>query len=178
MLHVMMQHQGTPRTMTSDQIRRALDKDRDAIADLLTEAFGRPDEARLVETLEATGDLAHVLVAEASDGLAGVAVFSHLRAPPNSLALGPIAVAPDHRHKGLGQDLIHDGIAWARAESHAGIFVLGRPRFYTRAGLTLETAARFDCAYPKEFMLGIELSPDALPDTGSIRFAPAFAALG
>lgn len=156
-------------------VRRARAEDLDAVQALLDTAFHRPDEGRLMRSLFDSRDHAQTLVA-GHETLAGVAVLSHLRAPHNCLALGPIAVAHEHRNQHVGQSLIAEAIDWARGAEATGIFVLGRPRFYTRFGFSVAAAAPFDSDYPAEFLLALALSP--LPEGGPLRYAPAFAALG
>ncbi len=163
-------------------IRHARDDDLDAIAALLEEVFGQPDEARLVRGLWGSDELAVALVNGADDEVAAVAVLSHLAAPEGSLALGPIAVAADRRDQGLGKALIGASVAWGRRAGHAAIFVLGEPLYYRRFDFSVEAARPFVSPYPPEFMMARELRPgalaEALADGGEIRYPPAFAALG
>ena len=56
--------------------------------------------------------------------------------------------------------------------------MLGRPRYYTRFGFTVERAARFEHPYPAEFMLAREIGEGRLPESGVLQYPPAFAALG
>jgi putative acetyltransferase len=148
------------------------------VAELLAAAFDRGDEARLVEALARDGDLAVALVAELDGTLAGAAMLSHLVAPEDCLGLGPIAVAESARHRGVGGALIGACVDWAVENDRNGIFVLGRPRYYTRFGFTVERAAGFEHPWPDEFMLAREIGEDRLPDGGALQYPPAFAALG
>ncbi|HXA41115.1 MAG TPA: hypothetical protein VNW53_19095, partial [Phenylobacterium sp.] len=59
-------------------IRYARPGDRAAIAEILTAAFGRADEARLVERLRADEDAIFELVAEEAGAIAGHIFFSRL----------------------------------------------------------------------------------------------------
>ena len=154
------------------------DADADGVRTLLTAAFGRDDEARLVELLAKGDDLATALIAEVDDDLAGIAALSHLRSPTGALGLGPIAVAEAARHSGVGAALIEASIEWARDNDTIGLFVLGRPRYYTRFGFSVERAAGFEHSWPSEFMLAREIGVDRLPATGELTYPPAFAALG
>lgn len=156
------------------RVREMTEDDSDDIAALLTAAFGREDEARLVTALQQTGDLAVGLVAELDGSLSGIAALSRLREPDDTLALGPIAVAEPARHQGIGGALIEASIAWATEVDAAGIFVLGRPRYYTRFGFSVDCAAGF----APDFMLAVEIGEGRLGETGSLIYPPAFAALG
>lgn len=159
-------------------IRPATGDDLDAVAALLEDAFGRPDEARLVRALWAGDDLAVTLISVAESGIAAVAVLSHLSAPRGALGLGPLAVARLMRDQGLGKALIGASVDWARREGHAAVFVLGQPAYYTRFGFSVEAARPFTSPYPADYMMVLELRPGALAGGGEIRYPPAFAALG
>lgn len=152
--------------------------DAGAVRALLTEAFGRDDEARLVETLARGDDLATGLVAELGDEIAGIAALCYLRSPEGALGLGPIAVAPSARHRGIGGALIEASVDWAVLNDTTGLFVLGRPRYYTRFGFTVERAAGFSHSWPAEFMLAREIGQDRLPQDGELVYPPVYAALG
>jgi putative acetyltransferase len=166
------------------RIRPAGDGDLDAACGVLQAAFCRPAEARLLRELWGSDDLAVVLVAVdagtrgADDAIDGVAVLSHLIAPKGSLALGPIAVAPDRRNRGIGKALIGESVGWARAAGHAAIFVLGDPPHYERFGFSVEAARPFASPYPADYMMLLELRPGGLPRSGKLLYPAAFAALG
>jgi putative acetyltransferase len=158
--------------------RAATGDDVEAIAALLDAAFGRPDEARLFRALWGSEELAEALVNEVGDQIAAVAVLSHLLAPADCLALGPLAVARDQRDRGLGKALIGESIAWGRRAGHGAIFVLGQPPYYERFGFSVAAARPFASPYPADYMMALELRPGALAGGGELRYPPAFAALG
>jgi putative acetyltransferase len=174
-------------------IRQAGEGDVEAIAALLEEAFGRPDEARLFRGLWGSEDMAIALVNETDAGekeggeadgeIAAVAVLSHLPAPPDCLGLGPLAVARERRDRGFGKALIGESVDWARRAGHAAIFVLGQPPYYERFGFSVEAARPFASPYPANHMMALEVRPGALAGAlangdSELRYPPAFAALG
>ncbi|BCL75209.1 N-acetyltransferase [Jeongeupia sp. HS-3] len=155
----------------------------DAIRELVTAAFGQPDEAGLVDALNDAGRVSLALIAEA-DGL----VVGHLLFSPVSVAgvagevvgLAPLAVAADWRRQGIGKALVEAGLAALKARGAAAVVVLGDPAYYGRFGF--ESAARFGlaCEYevPAEYFMALELWPDALAfAAGTVAYAPEFAAL-
>lgn len=158
------------------------DRHEAGVEKLLTDAFGRDDEARLVRALVDSGDLAAAFVIEGdqakSDDVIAIAALCHLRAPEGALGLGPIAVGEEYRNSGMGPALIAAAISWAEDHDANAIFVLGRPRYYSRFGFTVERAAGFDHPYPAEFMMALELERGRLAKSGELRYPPAFAALG
>lgn len=163
------------------RIRDARDEDLDAACAVLEAAFGQPDEARLFREIWGSDELAMALVAVDAGGegaIGGVAVLSHLLSPPDSLALGPLAVARDRRDRGIGKALIAESVERARRAGHAAIFVLGQPPYYERFGFSVEAARPFSSPYPADYMMLLELAPRTLPCGGEIRYPPAFAALG
>jgi len=125
-------------------IRYARASDRDAIARVVTAAFGRPDEADLVTRLRADEDVLFELVAEEDGAIVGHILFSRLWADRFELygALAPLAVRPDRHRQGLGQKLTRAGIEAAREFGCHGVLVLGDPAYYGRFGFAAATAAQ------------------------------------
>jgi putative acetyltransferase len=142
-------------------------------------AFGRRDEARLVDDLRAEGNAVFSLVAEEAGIIAGHAMFSRMTAPFPALALGPVAVLPEYRRTGIAGRLIREGIAHSEAAGWAGIFVLGDPAFYRRFGFRIGKASGFTSPYAGPYLMALSLGGSELPaDAGIIEYAPAFARLG
>jgi len=141
-------------------------------------AFGRRDEARLVNDLRAEGDAVFSLVAVQEGIVAGHAMFSRMTAPFPALALGPIAVLPEHRQAGIASQLIREGIAQSETAGWAGIFVLGDPAFYRRFGFSVGKASGFTSPYAGPHLMALSLGGNELSaDAGIIEHAPAFAKL-
>lgn len=158
-------------------LRAERPEDAAAIRALVTNAFGRPDEADLVDALRAGGDLTHSLVAEEKGEIVGHIALSRLKSPAKSLALAPVTVAPDRQGEGIGGALIRAAIARAIADGDALIFVLGDPAYYTRFGFTTETATRFDCAYAGPYFMAMELG-EAKTAPAPVIYTEAFGELG
>jgi putative acetyltransferase len=110
-----------------------------AVDDLVARAFGRREEADLLRALRRGAPGAFELVAEEAGRVTGHIAFSPVlpeRLAPGVVAfgLGPMAVAPDCQHAGLGSALVRAGLA-ACAERGVGlVFVLGHPGYYPRFG--------------------------------------------
>lgn len=130
-------------------IRYAKPSDRPAIAEIVEAAFGRADEARLVDALRADGDAMFELVAEEDGAVVGHILFSRLYADRDELiaALAPVAVRPDRQAAGLGSALIRAGLESAREFGAWGVLVLGEPAYYGRFGFTAEAAAQVAAPY-------------------------------
>jgi putative acetyltransferase len=141
-------------------------------------AFGRRDEARLVDDLRAAGDAVFSLVAVDDGIVAGHAMFSRMNAPFPALALGPVAVLPEYRRTGIAGGLIREGITRSEAAGWEAIFVLGDPAFYRRLGFDVRKARGFTSPYAGPHLMALSLGGTELPtDTGIIEYAPAFAGL-
>ena len=142
-------------------------------------AFGRSAEARLIDDLRVAGDSVFSLVAVEDETVVGHAMFSRLKAPFPALALGPVAVLPEHQRMGIGSRLIREGIARSEAAGWLGVFVLGDPTFYRRFGFDVGKASGFISPYAGPHLMVLPLGGNELPITaGLIEYAPAFAKLG
>jgi putative acetyltransferase len=160
-------------------IRAEEPADANAIRKVEEAAFPTPAEADLVDRLRSDHDTAISLVAVEGDDLVGHVLFSRMEAPFRALGLGPVAVLPSHRGAGIGTRLITAGLACAKAGGWQGVFVLGDPAYYRRFGFDAGAAAGFASAYAGSFLVARALQADELPArSGSIAYAPAFAALG
>jgi putative acetyltransferase len=152
--------------------------DYDAIRQLHLTSFPRASEADLVEQLRGDGDAIISLVAIDGRVLTGHVVFSRMAAPFPALGLGPVAVLPDWRRRGIAAALIHEGITRAMQANWAGIFVLGDPNYYQRFGFTLQHADGFESRYAGPHFMALPLNSGRFPvQSGRVDYAPAFSAL-
>jgi putative acetyltransferase len=153
--------------------------DHEAIRKLHLTSFPGPGEADLVDRLRKDGDAVISLVAIEGRVLSGHVVLSKMAAPFRALGLGPVAVLPDRRKKGIAAALIHDGIERAKYHGWAAIFVLGDPNYYERFGFESKHADGFESPYAGPHFMALPLNGEELPlRSGRLDYAPAFAALG
>lgn len=148
-------------------------------------AFGRPNEARLVEALRRSPafipDLSLVAVEE--DAVLGHVLFTRIavRSASNScaaLALAPLAVLPARQRSGIGSALVRQGCADARRLGHGLVIVVGHPAYYPRFGFV--AGERFGIRLPFEVSPGafmvLELRAGALTGVqGDVLYPPEFA---
>jgi putative acetyltransferase len=152
--------------------------DHEAIRQLHLRSFPGPGEARLVDQLRGDGDAVISLVAIEDRELAGHVMFSRMAAPFRALGLGPVAVLPDRRRKGIAAALIQKGIKRAQHEGWMAIFVLGDPAYYQRFGFDSKHADGFESPYVGPHFMALPLNGDRLPlRFGPLAYAPAFSAL-
>jgi putative acetyltransferase len=129
-------------------IRREGAADAEAIRAITAAAFARPGtpghvpaEARLVDELRESEAWipALSLVATAPGGEVTGHVLctrGHVGDTP-VLALGPLAVRPDHQRAGVGSALMHAVLGAGDALGEPLVALLGDPRYYSRFGFRL-----------------------------------------
>jgi putative acetyltransferase len=144
------------------------------------EAFGRRDEADLVDRLRAQGVVLASFVAEAEGLIAGHILFSRMSIETTdklvaAVALAPLAVIPKFQRRGIGTMLMAHGLDWLRAQNEQIVLVLGHPDFYQRFGFSTDMARFIESPFnPKSFM-ALELKPHALDSIrGRVRYPDAF----
>ena len=152
--------------------------DHDGARRVLLDAFGQPQEAKLVDDLRRAGDIALALVAEL-DGIVGFVAFSRLTLDnPNAraLSLAPLAVSPKRQRRGVGRALVREGIARAGAAGHDALLVLGDPAYYSRFGFGPAPPC-LTTPYNGPHLQVLALSPRGARLSGMVRYPPAFAGL-
>jgi len=169
---------------TESLVRRERPGDEAAVRTINEAAFGRPDEARLVDSLRSVSG-ALSLVTEQGGVLVG-----HIQFSPAILetrqdvfplaALGPMAVLPQHHRQGFGSALVRAGLAACRDAGWRAVIVLGHPEYYPRFGFVPAEAfgIRSEYSVPREVFMALELQPGALRGrSGLARYHPAFASI-
>ncbi len=171
--------------MSAPVIRPETPDDMEAIHQIQTAGFGRPDEARLVQAIRDSGDVTFSLVAELDGQVVGHVIVSPVTITPSNdepyigLGLGPIAVDEDRRGQGVGAALMREALARCKADGHELVFVLGSPDFYPQFGFQPAIPLGFDSAYTQGegdhpyFMVAV-LQPGAERRGGFVRYHPAF----
>ena len=167
--------------MSGLTIRAARDGDREAIRWLCEEAFGQPDEGKLVDALVADGDDVLELVAEKDGQIVGHVLFSTLMVESqnrsySAVALAPLAVSPTVQKQGIGSALVEEAHRQLRLAGETLSVVLGDAAYYGRFGYTHARAAGFDCEWQGEHLQALDWSADA-PTKGKLVYAAAFSAL-
>lgn len=164
------------------EVRRENPEDIDAIHDVEEQAFGRPDEANLVDALRRRGTVTLSLVAIEENRVAGHILFSPVTIESGhsrfeAVALGPMAVLPGYQNKGIGSQLARAGLEECRQLGHDVVIVLGHPNFYPRFGFVpaRPLGIRWEFDVPEEVFMVAELRPGALAGRGGIvKYQPEF----
>lgn len=147
-----------------------------AIRSVIEAAFGRPDEADLVDALRADDVVLTSLVAEIERRIVGHILFSRVWIDTvPAVALAPVAVFPEHQRQGIGAALISHGLDSVRIRGERIMLVLGHPEYYERFGFAAQTARHLESPFPPEAFMAMELNPGALNSVqGKVRYPAAF----
>jgi putative acetyltransferase len=162
-------------------VRQENPGDEAAIRRVNEQAFGRPDEAALVEALRHDGALALSLVALLDGEIVGHVAFSPITmeppGPSSVVALAPLAVLPERQRKGIGLRLTQAGLEACREAGWDVAIVLGHPAYYPRAGFQRASPHGITCAFdvPDEAFMVVALREGALKTCkGRAHYHPAF----
>ena len=135
---------------------------------LLDEAFGDCRFAKTAERLrqDRLPEEGLSFLACADGRLVGTVRLWAVAAGPGrpALLLGPLAVAPDFRHRGVGGDLMWHALGEARQRGHRAVLLVGDAPYYGRFGFSTEKtgALRLPGPYARDRLLACELVPGAL----------------
>jgi putative acetyltransferase len=143
-------------------------------------AFGRPDEANLVDRLRSEGVMLASVVAELEKRIVGHILFSRMSIETDggsipAAALAPMAVLPELQRQGIGGRLIRHGLDLLRRRGEHIVIVLGHPDYYPRFGFSSGKARSLESPFPPDAFMAMELSPGALDGIrGKVRYPAAF----
>jgi putative acetyltransferase len=170
-------------------VRLARDADRQSALEIERRAFGKPDEAAIVEAVW-DEDGSFGVVAEDDATMIGHVQFSRATiGRAEALALGPIGVIPEHQGRGVGRALIEAGLREARTRGAVAVMLLGAPPLYQRFGF--RPGRSFGLANPaagattrdgfvvaEDDLQVLPLAEPEVPLHGEVRWHPAFGESG
>ena len=159
--------------------------DESAIFAVNEAAFGRPDEARLVDALRGAGAAIVSLVAEIDGEIVGYVLFSDVTLDPprpvvDLVGLAPVAVQPGLQRGGIGSALIEEGLRRCGRLGYGAAVLLGHPSYYPRFGFLPAHRFGLRCEFPSppEAFMAIELAPGGLEgEPALVRYHPAFSGI-
>lgn len=151
-----------------------------AIRALNEAAFGRGDEADLIDRLRRDGAVLAAFAAELDRQIVGHVLFSRLRIESASdvraaVALAPMAVSPAQQGRSIGAQLIQHGLACLHDAGEEIVIVLGHADYYPRFGFSSAKARALGNSFPPGALMALELVPHALAGvSGVVRYPAAF----
>jgi predicted N-acetyltransferase YhbS len=106
------------------------------------------------------------LVAVERGQIVGTIRLWHVTAGPAcpALLLGPLAVHPDYRNRGIGAALTNRALTRARLGGYRAVLLVGDAAYYNRFGFTAEQtpALWMPGRFERDRLLALELRPNAL----------------
>ncbi|MEZ4241482.1 MAG: N-acetyltransferase [Myxococcota bacterium] len=163
--------------MDTLRIRTEAPGDAPAIHEVERLAFGREAEAELVDAVREAGAGVLSLVGVWAGEVIGHVLFTPVSVGGGrGVALGPLAVHPDHQRQGVGTALVREGLRRLQTLGHGAVVVLGEPGYYRRFGFRPARAfgVSWDRPVPDEVFMALELRPQALAGGGIVRYHGLF----
>jgi len=135
-------------------------------------------EQFIIEALRAAKSLTASLVAEMDGRVVGHIAFSPVAlsdGTPNWYGLGPVSVLPEHQRKGIGKQLIEEGLSRLKDLNARGCCLVGHPEYYRKFGFKNVSGLGHEGVPPEVFFA---LSFDGHIPQGTVAFHEAFKADG
>lgn len=154
--------------------------ERAAVHAINASAFGRANEADLVDRLRRGAYALISLVADIEGLIVGHIMFSRMwiETPTGQLAavaLAPVAVHPRYQHQGIGGCLVTHGLALLRDRGEKIVIVVGSPDYYPKFGFSSDRTRFLNSPFPPEALMAIEIIPGVLDDVrGRVIYPSVF----
>jgi putative acetyltransferase len=163
-------------------IREEHTRDSAAIHSVNTRAFGRSQEADLVDTLRRNDGVLLSLVATLDGRVLAYLLYSPVTvgvgdAGVTGAGLGPMAVLPEYQRRGIGRRLIEFGNLRLKKTGCPFIVVLGHPAYYPRFGFTPANRRGIECEWdvPDDAFMVLILDKATMKGVfGSARYRTEF----
>jgi putative acetyltransferase len=117
--------------------------------------YSKQTEHLIVNALRDDRALTVSLVAEIDGKVVGHIAFSPVKINGRDcpwFVLGPVGVLPHHQRRGIGQELIREGLKAIRNLGAEGCVLVGDPAYYSRFGFTHSPALVLEGVPPEYFM--------------------------
>ena len=166
------------------KVRQETDQDYGRITDVNDLGFGQKNEGQLISGLRKTKKFIPELslVAEIEGRIVGHILFYPIVIKSDdqlfpTISLAPMAVLPEYQKKGIGSQLVKEGLKRVRSLGFKSVIVLGHAAYYPRFGF--EPASRWGIRppfeVPDDVFMALELVKDGLKDIqGTVEYPPEF----
>ncbi len=147
-------------------------------------AFGRMEEAELVNVLRDPYPQRVSLVAELDKRIVGHVLFTPATIDDGErqvvgATLAPLAVLPEYQKTGIGSALMKAGLDAMRGAGEPFVVLVGHPAYYPRFGFERASKYGLVCEYgqvPDDAFMIIVLDRQKMEGVkGTVRFPPEFA---
>lgn len=131
-------------------------------------------EHLIVNALRDANQLTISIVAELDEQIIGHVAISPVEISSGAqhwYGLGPISVAPEYQHQGVGKALIQHALQQLQQFNAAGCVVLGDPAYYSKFGFQPHDRLILE-GVPAEYFQA--LSFDQSIPQGTVKYHPAF----
>ncbi|MDI7260493.1 MAG: N-acetyltransferase [Thermodesulfobacteriota bacterium] len=120
-------------------IRKEKLGDEQQIRTVIERAFGRIEEADIVDKLRQSCPNSILLVAVSNDQIVGHILFTPVTIQAKEriiigMGLGPMAVIPELQRQGIGSQLVKAGLELVEETKYPFVIVLGHPEYYPHFG--------------------------------------------
>lgn len=159
------------------KFREVAKSDHLMISILLETASERPEEARMVEALRRSGEMALEFVAERDGEVIGHIAFARLVRPQDWWALAFVSVSQDLQSRGIGSEIIRFGLDQCRQQKAKAVVVVGDPLFYKRFGFSKKAAAALTTPLTPELTQLYPIAPGTGGAAERLIYPDAFALL-
>ena len=140
-------------------------------------AFGRDQEANIVDALRSNGGTLLSMIAVDEDVVGHVMYSPVTIGEMTGAGLGPMAVVPERQRQGVGSDLVTTSLGRLRGAACPFVVVVGHPAFYPRFGFKPASAYGISCEWPvpDEVFMILVLDPLQMQMVrGLARYRPEF----
>jgi putative acetyltransferase len=152
------------------------------VCEINAAAFDADTEAKLINVLRESCESYISLVAEVDGELVGHILFTPVelvgdRSGLKLMGLGPMAVMPKYQNKGIGSQLVKEGVEQCLRRGYDAVVVLGHPKYYPRFGFvpSVQYGIKSEYEVPDEVFMILELKKNSLKGiSGIIKYNPAF----
>ena len=134
------------------EIREEKQEDYDAVRFVNNQAFGTPEEGRIVDKLRETCKETVSLVAVLGEKIVGHIFFSpvvidHEDKHVIGMGLAPLAVLPEFQNQVIGSLLVREGLGRIKVTDCPFIVVIGNENFYRQLGFELASKYGLRCQW-------------------------------
>ncbi|CAB1055923.1 Acetyltransferase, GNAT family [Olavius sp. associated proteobacterium Delta 1] len=165
------------------EVRIEQPDDIDAVRLVNDQAFGQPDEGRIVDKLRNSCEEIISLVAISKNQIVGHILFSPVTIDNKGsviegMGLAPMAVLPEFQNRGIGSELATEGLRLIKRMKCPFVIVLGHDQYYPRFGFQTASKYGLQCQWdgvPDEVFMVLILNASTMNDvSGVVRYRYEF----